>query len=111
MNIDVCSTDLQTLYSPSLNEGKCGYNTFCESGGILAPVQTFETITIIQIINRNTTTVEFMKNFSETRPFFVRSALFVIMRATLSFRAISVNPVQWQNFELANLRKPDKMFE
>ena len=52
-----------------------------------------------------------MKNFSETRPFFVRSALFVIMRATLSFRAISVNPVQWQNFELANLRKPDKMFE
>ena len=58
-----------------------------------------------------TTIVEFMKNFSETRPFFVRSALFVIMRATLSFRAISVNPVQWQNFELANLRKPDKMFE
>ena len=106
VNIDVCSTDLQTLYSPSLNDGKCGYNTFCESGEILAPVQTFETITIIQIINRNTTTVEFMKNFSETRPFFVRSALFVIMRATLSFRAISVNPVQWQNFELANLRKP-----
>ena len=111
VNINVCSTDLQTLYSPSLNDGKCGYNTFCESGEILAPVQTFETITIIQIINRNTTIVELMKNFSETRPFFVRSALFVIMRATLSFRAISVNPVQWQNFELANLRKPDKMFE
>ena len=79
----------------------------------MAPAQTLEKITMIQITNRNTTIVEFMTNFSETRPFFGRFALFVIMRATLSFCAISVNPVhvQWQNFELANLRKPDKMFE